>query len=53
MESMWKDMGINLSWNAQIDDTMVVESIVLTTCMSPFSKLVLDFDSMPKKFPPS
>jgi len=31
-------MGINLGWNAGINDTMVVDSIVMTTCMSPFSK---------------
>jgi hypothetical protein len=43
-------MGINLGWNARIDDTMVVDSIVMTTCMSPFSKPLLDFDLMPKKF---
>jgi hypothetical protein len=41
-------MGINLGWNARIDNTMVVGSIVMTTCMSPFSKPLLDFDSMPK-----
>jgi len=23
MESMWKNMGIKLGWNAKIDDTMV------------------------------
>jgi hypothetical protein len=36
MESMWKNMGTNLGWNARIDDTMVVDSIVITTCISPF-----------------
>ncbi len=40
-------MGSNLGWNARIDDTMVVDSILMTTCMSPFSKPPLDFDSMP------
>jgi hypothetical protein len=38
VESMWRNKGINLGWNAIIDDTMVVDSIVMTTCMSPFSK---------------
>jgi hypothetical protein len=31
---------------------MVVDSIVMTTYMSPFSKPLLDFDSMPKNSPP-
>jgi hypothetical protein len=43
-----ESMGINLGWNARIDDTMVVDSIVMITCMSPFSKPFLDFDLMPK-----
>ncbi len=46
MESMWKNMGTNSSWNARIDDTIVVDSIVMTTCMSPFSKPLLDFNLM-------
>jgi hypothetical protein len=41
-------MRIYLGWNARIDDTMVVDSIVMTKCMSPFSKPLLEFDSMPK-----
>jgi hypothetical protein len=41
-------MGIKLGWNAWINDTMVVDSIVMITCMSPFSKPLLDFDSMQK-----
>jgi len=45
---MWKNMGINSSWNARIDDTMVIDSIVMTTCISNFSKPFLDFDSMQK-----
>ncbi len=45
---MWKNMGINSGWNVRINDTMVVNSIVMTTCMSPFSKPLLDFDPMPK-----
>ncbi len=32
-------MGVNSCWNAGIDDIMVVDSIVMTTCMSPFSNL--------------
>jgi len=35
---MWKNMGTNFGWNARIDDTMVVDSIVMTTCISLFSK---------------
>jgi hypothetical protein len=50
MESMWKNMGINLGWNARIDDTMVIDSIIMTTCMSYFLKPLLNFDLMPKKF---
>ncbi len=41
-------MGTNSRWNAKIDDRMVVDPIVMTTCMSPFSKPFLNFDSMPK-----
>jgi len=48
MESMWKNMGIKLGWNARIDDTMVVDLNVMTTCMSIFFKPFLDFDSMQK-----
>jgi hypothetical protein len=44
MESMWKNIGTNLGWNVRSNDTMVVDSIVMTTCMSPFSKPLLDFD---------
>jgi hypothetical protein len=47
---MWKNMGTNLGLNVGIDDIMVVGSIEMTTCMSPFSKPLLDFDSMQKKF---
>jgi hypothetical protein len=43
---MWKNMGTILGWNEGIDDTMVVDSIVMTTCMSPFSKPFLDFISI-------
>jgi hypothetical protein len=50
MESMWKNMGIKSGWNVRIDDTMVVNLIVMTTCTSIFSKPLLDFDSM-LKFP--
>jgi hypothetical protein len=48
IESMWKNMGIYSSWNARFDDTMVVDSIVMTTCISFFSNPLLDFDSMLK-----
>jgi hypothetical protein len=41
-------MGIKSGWNAKINDTMVVNLIVMTTCMSIFSKPFLDFDSMLK-----
>jgi hypothetical protein len=36
------------SWNPKIDNLMVIDLIIMTTCMSPFSKLFVDFDSMPK-----
>jgi hypothetical protein len=32
----------NSNWNAGIDDIMVVDSIIMTTCMSPFSKPLLN-----------
>jgi hypothetical protein len=38
MESMWKNMVTSLGWNVGIDGTIVVDSIVMTTCMSHFSK---------------
>jgi hypothetical protein len=44
-----KNIEINLGWNGIIYDTMVVDSIVMTTCMSPFSKPLSNFDSMQKK----
>jgi hypothetical protein len=33
-------MGTNLGWNARIDNTMVLDSIIMTTCMSHFQNLV-------------
>jgi hypothetical protein len=33
---MWKNMGINSGWIARIVDILVVDSIVMTTCISPF-----------------
>jgi hypothetical protein len=45
---MWKNMGINSNLNVGIDNTMVVDAIVMTTCMSPFLKPLLNFDTMPK-----
>jgi hypothetical protein len=48
MESMCKNMGINSCWNARIDDTMVIDSIIMTTCVSYFPKPLLNFDLMPK-----
>jgi hypothetical protein len=48
---MWKNMGINLDWNAKVNDTMdLVDLIIMITCMSPFSKPLLDFDLMLKSF---
>jgi len=44
-------MGTNSSSKTMMGDTMVIDSIVMTTCMSPFSNPLLDFDSM-QKFPP-
>jgi hypothetical protein len=41
-------MGTNLGSKTMIDDTMVVNSIIMTTCMSSFSNPLLDFDSRPK-----
>jgi hypothetical protein len=41
-------MGTNSSCNVKIDDTMVIDSIVMITCMSHFLKPLLDFDLMPK-----
>ncbi len=48
MESMWKNMETHFGSKIVISDIMVIDSIVMTTCMSPFSKPLLDFDSMPK-----
>ncbi len=48
MESMWKNMGTNLGLEWVIDDTMVVDSTIMTTCMSSFSNPLLEFDSMLK-----
>jgi len=45
---MWKNMGINSNSNVGIDNTMVVDAIVMTTCMSPFLKPLLNFDTMQK-----
>jgi len=47
---VWKNIKINLGWNSKINNTMVIDSKVMTTCMSPFSKPLLDFGLMPKKF---
>jgi len=41
-------MGTNLSSKAMIADIMIIDSIVQTTSMSPFSNPLLDFDSMLK-----
>jgi hypothetical protein len=46
MESMWKNIGTGSK--IVMGDTMVDDSIVMTTCMSPFSNPLLDFDSMLK-----
>ncbi len=43
---MWKNMRTNLGSKTTIDDTMVVDSTIMTTCMSSFSNPLLDFDSM-------
>ncbi len=52
MESIWKNRGTNSSWKLKIDNTMVVDSTIVTMCMSQLSKPCLDLDSMPKN-PPS
>jgi hypothetical protein len=49
MEFVWKNIRINLGWNSKINNTMVIDSKVMTTCMPPFSKPLLDFGSMPKE----
>jgi hypothetical protein len=36
MESMWKNMEINLGWNAGIDDIMVVNSMWWRHACHPF-----------------
>jgi hypothetical protein len=46
-----KKIGINSGWNVGINNTMVVDSIVMTTCMSPFSTFRLLIQC--KKIPPS
>jgi hypothetical protein len=45
---MWKNMGTNLSSKVMIGDTIIVNSTIMTTCMSPFSNRFLDFDSILK-----
>jgi hypothetical protein len=49
MEFVWKNIRINLGWNSKINNTMIIDSKAMTTCMLPFSKPFLDFGSMPKK----
>jgi hypothetical protein len=48
MESMWKYMGTNSSSKVVINHTMIIDSILMTICMSPFSNPLLSFDSMLK-----
>jgi hypothetical protein len=48
MESMWQNMGANSSSKTMIGDIIVINSIVMTTCMSPFSNPLLDFNLMSK-----
>ncbi len=48
MESMWKNIGNNSGLKWVIDDTMVIDSTIMTTCMSPFSNPLLEYDSMLK-----
>ncbi len=43
-----ENMKTNLGWKVEINDTMIVNSIVMTTCMSLFSRPLLHFNSMPK-----
>ncbi len=45
---MWKDMETNLGSKAVINLIMLINSIVMITCMSPFSNPLLDFNSMLK-----
>jgi len=44
MESIWKNRGTKL----KINNTMVVDSTIVTMCMLHLSKPWLDFDFMPK-----
>jgi len=48
MESMWKNIGNNSGFKSVIDDTMVIDSTIMTTCMSRFSNPLLEYDSMLK-----
>jgi hypothetical protein len=48
MESMWKNMGTNLSSKIMIGDTIIINSIIMTISMLHFSNPILDFDSMLK-----
>jgi hypothetical protein len=41
-------MGTNSGSKIVMGDTMVIDLTIMTTCMSPFSNPLLDFDSMPK-----
>ncbi len=45
---VWKNIETNSRWKLEIDDITVVNSIVMTICIPPFSKPRLDFDFTPK-----
>ncbi len=42
---------LQLMLESRIDDTIVTNSTIMTTCMLPFSTLLLDFYYMPKISP--
>jgi hypothetical protein len=48
MESLWKNIEINSGSKAMIGDTMIVNSIIMITCMSHFTNHLLDLNSMSK-----
>jgi hypothetical protein len=49
---MWKNMGTNSGWNVRIDDTIVVDLIVMTICI-PYSQNPFWTFIQCKKIPPS
>ncbi len=48
IESMWKNIKTNFGSKGRIEDTTIVNSIVMMIGMSTFSQPFLEFDFMPK-----